>query len=136
MSACCEHCRLRDLAAPPDDLVMEWPDMFPMPRWLTAATDIWVTRDRQVIPIRQLEDDHLHNIERMLERIEARRSQVDEDGAPTLFTPPPALFDRKFSAIKAEVKRRASANPNSRRRTAARLNDIDWEDRCYGADPS
>ena len=106
MAECCAHCRLNDIGAPPDDLIVEWPDEFPMPRWLTAASDTWVTKDGQVIPIVKLGDSHLYNIHRMLERIERQMDEVDEEGHPTEPGPPMELFEVKMDAITAEMDRR------------------------------
>ena len=106
MTECCTRCRLNDIGAPPDDLIVEWPDEHPMPRWLTAASDIWVTREGQVIPIMQLGDRHLYNIHRMLVRIQGQIDEVDEEGHPIEPGPPIELFDTKFSAIIAEMERR------------------------------
>ena len=93
--------------APPDDFdIPEWDEPPLLPRWLTANERTWVTREGRAIPIRQLEDSHLHNIERMLERIEGQMGDADEEGQPTEPGPPLELFDRKFSAIKAEIHRR------------------------------
>ncbi|KKM18653.1 hypothetical protein LCGC14_1663490 [marine sediment metagenome] len=106
MTKCCIHCRLNDIGAPPDDLIVEWPGKHPMPRWLIAASDTWVTREGQVIPIMQLGDRHLYNIYRMLLRIQADIDSVDEEGHPRGGNPSLELFDTKFSAIIAEMERR------------------------------
>ena len=94
--------------APPDDF--DIPDEFdfppPMPRWLTAAADTWVTREGQVIPIMQLGDRHLYNIHRMLKRIEGQMDEMDEEGELMTPGPPIEMFEVKRDAIVAEMERR------------------------------
>ena len=104
MAECCTHCRLNDIGQPPDNV--EWPDEFMLPRWLTANAATWVTKDGQVIPITQLGDRHLYNINRMLGRIQDQADEVDDEGQLSGVGPPMELFDRKFSAIQAEIGRR------------------------------
>ena len=110
-NTCCKHCRLQDSLDPfPDDLVMEWDEHPLLPRWLTSAVDLWVTREGRVIPIKELEDSHLHNIHQMLLRIQSEADEVavdDERHQPIGGGPPTDLFDRKLDAIEAEIKRRA-----------------------------
>ena len=110
MAECCIHCRLNDVGAPPDDvlddIVGEWPNEFPMPRWLTAASDTWVTREGEVIPIRWLGDSHLYNIHRMLKRIEGQMDEIDEEGDLITPGPPIELFEVKLEAIVVELERR------------------------------
>jgi len=107
MAECCTHCRLNDIAEPPwDEPVEAWPDMFMLPRWLTANAATWVTKDGQVIPIMQLGDSHLYNINRMLGRIQDQADEVDDEGQLSGIGPPMELFDRKFSEIQAEIGRR------------------------------
>lgn len=96
--------------APPDDFDIPLDLPLPrLPRYLTVDKDTWVTRDNKVIPIRQLEDSHLANINRMLNRIKGSLDEVDEDGAPTGADMPSdveEMFDCKRRAIKAEIERR------------------------------
>ncbi len=106
MAECCIHCRLNDIGAPPDDLIVEWPDEHPMPRWLTAASDTWVTRDGQVITIAELGDRHLYNIHRMLKRIEGQMDELDEEGDLITPGPPIEMFEIKKDAIEEEMERR------------------------------
>ncbi len=101
--------------APPDDFdIPEWDLPLPprLPRYLTADKDTWVTKDNQAIPIRELGDNHLGNIHRMLGRIQAEIDEVDEEGHPAGKDLPPdvrKMFARKVSAIKGEIRRREAA---------------------------
>ncbi len=106
MADCCKHCRHSDIGDIPDGVMVDWLDEPLMPRWLTVASDTWVTREGQVIRIMELGDRHLYNIHRMLQRIEVRMNEVDEEGNPTDPGPPIELFDRKQDAIVAELDRR------------------------------
>ncbi len=98
--------------APPDDFdIPEWPKPADfLPRYLTAAEDIWVTKEGRAVQIRQLEDSHLLNIHRMLQRIEVSMEEVDVDtGDPTGADMPGnvrEMFDRKQMAICLEIQRR------------------------------
>lgn len=106
MTGCCEHCKLHDAGALADDFMVDWPDEPLMPRWLTATEDIWVTREGHVIPIVKIEDRHLYNIYRMLQRIEGQMDEIDEEGDLITPGPPIELFERKFNAIAEEMSRR------------------------------
>ena len=99
--------------APPDDFdIPEWdePFVFNLPRYLTAAKDTWVTKEGRAIPIQQLEDDHLCNIDRMLRRLEVDMDRVDDETQDPIGSGMSGgtreMFDRKQSAIKSEMGRR------------------------------
>jgi len=100
--------------APPDDfdILDDWVELPPpLPRYLMAAKDTWVTKEGRVISIRELEDSHLRNIDRMLRRIEGKMDDTmdEETGAPMGDGMPShvqEMFSRKQRAIKHEMARR------------------------------
>jgi len=90
-------------------------------------TNTWTTRDGKVIPIRQLDDDHLRNIHRMLLRIayvkkQTALSQIGIYGEPDSELVAFDVYsqevrhleegflgqfaDPRYEAIAAEIKRR------------------------------
>ena len=107
MPECCIHCRLNDIAEPPfDEIVGEWPAVELLPRWLTSDAPTWVPKEVQVIPVMQLGDGHLYNIDRMLGRSQTQGDEADEEGHPIGGGPPMDLFDIKSAAIEEEMDRR------------------------------
>ena len=100
--------------APPDDFDIpdDWELPPPLPRYLTAAKDTWVTKEGRAIRVRELEDSHLRNIDRMLGRLQADMDEVDEEtGDPRgsgMSSGVREMFNRKRAAIKAEVRRRGA----------------------------
>lgn len=108
--------------------------------------DTWVTADGKAIKYDDLEDGHLRNIVAYMQRQSAAVTTglmlVNGEQAGYALEDELNRIEREIDNLLLECDRRGWSRPYAlgytgiRQRTVADLNDVDWEDRCYGADPS